>query len=57
MLVPGPKDGREVRKPGVREEVYKRSRAAVVKAKQRIQLQKTGQPASLYIPSVAIYDF
>jgi len=47
----------EVRRPGVREEVYKRSGAAVVKAKQCVQLQKTRPPASLYIPREALYVF
>jgi len=45
----------EVRRPGVREEVYKRSGVAVVKAKQRIQLQKTRPPTSLHIPREALY--
>jgi hypothetical protein len=30
----------EVKRPEAREEVYKKSRAAVVKAKQRVQLPK-----------------
>jgi len=47
----------EVRRPGAREEVYKRSGAAVVKAWQRIQLQKTCWPSSLHIPREALYDF
>jgi hypothetical protein len=47
----------EVRRPGAREEVYKRSGAAVVKAKQRVQLQKTRPPASLHIPREALYVF
>ena len=47
----------EVGSPGAREQVYKRSGAAVVKAKQRIQLQKTRQLASLNIPREACYVF
>jgi len=47
----------EVRRPGAREEVYMRSGAAVVKAKQRVQLQKTRPPASLHIPREALYVF
>jgi len=52
--VPERKDEREERRPAVREEVYKRSGAAVVQAKQRVQLQKTHPPASLYITRVAL---
>jgi hypothetical protein len=44
VFAPEPKDGREVRRPGAREDVYKRSGAAVVKAKQRVQLQKPAHP-------------
>jgi len=47
----------EVRRPGGREEIYKRSGAAVVKAKQCIQLQKTHPPTSLHIPREALYVF
>jgi len=47
----------EVRRPGAREEIYKRSRVAVVKAKQCVQLQKTRPPASLHIPREALYVF
>jgi len=45
----------EVRRPGAREEVYKRSEAAVVKAEQRVQLQRARPPASLHIPREALY--
>jgi len=45
----------EVRRPGAREEVYKRSGVAVVKAEQRVQLQKTRPPASLHITKEAMY--
>jgi len=45
----------EVSRPGAREEVYKRSGAAVVKAKQHVQLQKSLPPTSLYIPMGALY--
>jgi len=53
----GQVDSLEVRRPGAREEVYKRSGAAVVKAKQRVQLQKTRPAASLHIPMEALYVF
>jgi hypothetical protein len=48
VFAPEPKYGREVRRPRAREEVYKRSGAAVVKAKQRVRLQKPAHP-HLYI--------
>lgn len=44
VLTPNPKDGSEVRMPGMREEVYKISRAAVFKVKQRVQLLKPAHP-------------
>jgi hypothetical protein len=47
----------EVWRPGAREEVYKRSGAAVVKAKQRVQLEKARPLASLHIPREALYVF
>jgi len=47
----------EVRMPGAREEVYQTSGAAVVKAKQLVQLQKTRPTASLHIPREALYVF
>jgi hypothetical protein len=47
----------EVRRPGAREEVYKRSGAAVVKAKQLVQLQTTHPPASQHIPREALSVF
>jgi len=47
----------EVSRTGVMEEVYNKSGAAVVKAKQRIQLQTTRPPASLHIPREALYLF
>jgi len=47
----------EVRRQGAREEVYKMSGAAVIKAKQRIQLRKTRPHASLHIPREALYVF
>jgi len=52
-LAPDLKDGSEEWRPGAWEEVYRRSRVAVVKATQRIQLQNTHPSASLYIPRVA----
>ena len=53
-----PRDGREVRRPGAKERRHiKRSGAAVVEAKQRVQLQKTRPPAPLHIPKAALYGF
>jgi hypothetical protein len=55
-LAPEPKDGREVRRPGAREEVYKRSGAAVVKAKQRVQLnhKHTAPSHPLFVPIFSV---
>jgi len=47
----------QVTRLGAREEVYKRSGAAVVKAKQRVQLQKTLSPAFLHILREALHVF
>jgi len=47
----------EERRAGAREVVYKRSGAAVVKAKRRVQLQRTRPPTSLHIPREALYVF
>jgi hypothetical protein len=47
----------EVRRPPAREDEYKSSEAAVVKAKQRVQLQKTRPPAFLHILKEALYVF
>jgi hypothetical protein len=54
---PGLVESIEVRRPGGREEVYQRSGTAVVKAKQRIQLEKTRPPTVLFIPREALYVF
>jgi hypothetical protein len=39
------------------EDICKRSSAAVIKAKQHVQLQKSQRPAFLYISRVAVVVF